>query len=199
MEKFDHLKQLRRFIIEGGRGSLFFQTNEGLTALHISNGYFLSSKTQDDEVVRAINMLVRKQVHNTLVKELQPGDGRHLVNSGPEALVIKACYHGEIEDARVLAIMHFFSLFPPVNIKLEPLNRHSAIFPDFPAYLKMHSDSILNGEIVLNDYLLNSSFPNEIRSTLRLILTLYLLGMIVPVPKPKNSIFERIIKRVRGL
>jgi len=196
-KKFDYLKQLRHFLTEGKRGTLRIRTEYGPVELNISQGCFLTS-SDDSAVIQTINMLIMCQVIDTSVEDLKTGQFS-LVGKSPEEIIIRACYQGTPDETRVFELSRFFSLFPPVGIKLAPMYKVAEIFPGFTDYMKLHANSLLDGKVSLNDFLTRASSPDEMRSNVRLLVVLYVLGLIVPLPKPKRSVFNRLIKIVRGI
>jgi len=196
-KKFDYLKQLRHFLAEGRRGTLCITTDYGPVELDISQGCFLTH-SDDSAVIQAINMLLMCHVFDTSIEELKTGN-LSIVSRSPEEIIIRGCYRGVLDETRLFELSRYFSMFPPVKIKLAPLYKFAEIFPGFTAYMKLNADSLLNGQVNLNDLLTTARSPDEMRFNVQLLVVLYVLGLIVPAPKPKRSIFGRIMKAVRGI
>ena len=199
VRRFDHLKQIRRFLAEKRSGVLRIQTACGPVRLDVSEGSFLVSG-DDSAVVQAVNMLIMCQVVDSAAHEL-----RRVGASGgakavpPEEIVIRACYEGTFDRARVFELSRFFSMFPPVNIRLAPMYQHAEIFPGFTEYMRLHASLLLEGEVRLAEFLMRASSPEDLQNKVRLLVALYVLGLIIPKPKPKKSVFNRLISRIRGI
>jgi len=193
----DYLKQLRYFLTEGRRGTLHITTEHGAIDLNISQGCFLTP-SDDSAVIQTINMLLTAHVLDVSIEELKAGN-LTLVSKSPEEVIIRGCYQGPPDEIRLFELSHFFSLFPPVKIKLAPMYKFAEIFPGFTAYMKLHADSLLNGQVKLNDFLAGAPSPDKMCFNVQLLVALYVLGLMAPAPKPKHSIFNRLIKAVRGI
>jgi len=197
INKFNYLRELRHFLTEKKRGTLCIETEYGPVELHISQGLFLTD-SNDSAVIRTINMLIMCQVMDTSVDALKTGQ-LSLLSQSPDEIIIRACYRGSMNLERLFELSRFFSLFPPVNIKLVPMYKYAEIFPGFTAYMKLHAESLLNGQVSLNEFLMQADSPDKAYANVQLLVVMYVLGLITPKPKPKRSAFSRLIKIVRGI
>lgn len=197
VRQFDHLKQLRHFLAEKRRGTLLITTDYGPVELDFSQGLFLT-QSDDSAVIQAINMLLMCQVLDLSVEELKTGNLK-IVSKAPEEIIIRACYRGTMDETRIFELSRYFSMFPPVKIRLAPIHRFAEIFPGFINYMQLHTESLINGQVNLNDFIMSSDSPEKLNLNVRLLVVLYVLGLIVPIAKPRRSIFGRIMKAVRGI
>ena len=195
---YNHLKVFRRCLHERRTGSLGFQTGQGINWLHMSDGYFLS-QVGTDAVVRSIQSVLNIPVHGCVMRDLiQSGEKTSHIEA--EEAVLNACYSDEIDSMFIQRFAQFFSRFPLVSVKLAPMHRCTSQFPGFDEYIRLYEMSVFEGGISLKDQLKSAGY--KIHESVRLMMVLYLLGLIEPARervKEERSVFGRLMRRVRTL
>ncbi len=192
------LRALRRALDEEGEGALLrFSAANGAGALNVRRGRFLT-RGGDAEVVAALGMLAAEPAVAS-VRPPAEGDEWKPTREDARALVIRAVYGAKLSDERVLALARFFSAMPPIRVRLAPMYPYADFFPGFTPYMRLHADSLLQGELRLASWLGDVASAGAVGGRVRLLLVMYVLGLIQPRPKPRPSIFGRLMNAIRGV
>ena len=199
MAAFEHLKLLRRLLVGKRSGTIEFHTNRGTAQLHVRDGGFLS-RASDNGAIRVVQAMLTAQIHDSYIRDLNP-EKNDVVRISPEEVILRACYEGRIEETRIWELFKYFSLFPPVTIKLAPLHQSGPLFPGFSLYLNLHAESVQKGSVSLKEFLIRTRTPKAIREHVQLLAVLYVLGLIEPASasRREGSIFSRLIRRIRDI
>lgn len=197
---FNHLKNLRRLLFEKHTGTMEFLTHHGNVYLHMSDGYFFS-EAGSEAIVDSIRAILNTPVYNFSRKEMMLRGGS-IPHVGAEPAVLDACYFHDITSIQIQNFVDYFSRFPLVSIKLAPMHRYDSQFPGFAEYINLYEQSVLEEGVSLKRYLKGSASPQDTYSMIRLLIVLYLFGLMEPVRTRSDngiSLFSRLMDKIRTI
>jgi len=196
---FEHLKLFRRCLFEQHTGTLEFHTSLGTVWLHMSDGYFLS-EIGGEAIKQSVQSVLRKTVHGCFKRNLMCKSAKG--SYAATGVLLDACYADGLSSIQIENFADHFRRFPPVSIKLGPMHKYDTRFPGFDEYIRMYEQSVLEGGIFLRRELENIESPDDLSAMIRLLIVLYLLGLMEPSRAPIQEnigVFGKLMKRIRNL